>query len=60
MLAPSELRSQRGASTVKTTDDESRLIDDERKLEPKICCKRQTAQCEGSLDSGARSEWFAP
>jgi hypothetical protein len=43
---------------VRTTDDGSRLTDKERKLELKARCKRQVAQCEASLDPGARSEWF--
>jgi len=40
-----------------TTNDGSGLIDDEHKLELKTRCRRQVAQCEGSLDSGARPEW---
>jgi len=40
-----------------TMNDGSGLIDDEHKLELKTRCRRQVAQCEGSLDSGARPEW---
>ncbi|HSB12251.1 MAG TPA: hypothetical protein VLM38_22380 [Blastocatellia bacterium] len=58
MRVSSEQLSQRKAANVGTLDTGFRHIDEERRLELKTRWRRQVAQCEGSLDSGARSEWF--